>query len=158
MHKALDDLELFFHKRDAIDPIIKAGIMHAQFETIHPFLDGNGRTGRILITLFLYLEHILEKPVLFLSSYFHKHRHVYYDRLSAYHNNDIEKWLDFFLDGIIETAENAIETVKAIHKLREEDMRKIQSLGKSVSKISMNVLLELYKNPIINVANIEKIT
>ena len=158
MQRALDDLELFFHKKDTLDPIIKAGIMHAQFETIHPFLDGNGRTGRILITLFLYLEHILERPVLFLSSYFHKHRHVYYDRLSAYHNNDIEKWLDFFLDGIIETAENAIVTVKSIHALREEDMRKIQSLGKSVSEISMTILLELYKNPIINVANIEKIT
>ncbi len=158
MHAALDDLEWFFHKRDTLDPIIKAWLIHAQFETIHPFLDGNGRTGRILITLFFYLEKILDKPVLFLSSYFYRHRYVYYDRLSSYHNNDIEKWLDFFIDGIIDTAKKAIETVKEIHLLKEEDTRKIQSLGKSVAEISMSVLMELYRNPIINVANIEEIT
>ncbi len=158
MHAALDDLEAFFHKNDTLDPIIKAWLIHAQFETIHPFLDGNGRTWRILITLFFYLEKILDKPVLFLSSYLYRHRHVYYDRLSSYHNNDIEKWLDFFIDGIIDTAEKAIETVKAIHALKEEDMRKIHSLWKSIAEISMTILMELYKNPIINVANIEEIT
>ncbi len=158
MHAALDDLEAFFHKDDTLNPIIKAWLIHAQFETIHPFLDGNGRTGRILITLFLYLEKILEKPVLFLSSYFYKHRYVYYDRLSSYHNNDVEKWLDFFIDGIIDTAERAVETVKKIHLLKEEDTRKIQSLWKSVAETSMIILMELYKNPIINVTNIEEIT
>ena len=158
MHSALDDLESFFHKRDTLDPIIKAWIIHAQFETIHPFIDWNGRTGRILITLFLYLEKILDKPVLFLSSYFYKHRYLYYDRLSSYHNNDVEKWLDFFIDGIIETAEKAIETVKTIHQIKEEDTRKIQSLWKSVAEMSISVLMELYRNPIINVSNIEQIT
>lgn len=133
-------------------------MVHAQFETIHPFLDGNGRTGRILITLFLYLEKILEKPVLFLSSYFYKNRYIYYDRLSSYHNNDVEKWLDFFIDGVIDTAQKAIETVKSIHILKEDDTRKIQSLGKSVAEMSMVVLIELYKNPIINITNIEDIT
>ena len=85
MQQSLDDLESFIHADDAIPPIIRAGLLHAQFETIHPFLDGNGRTGRMLITFYLWKEGFLEKPVLFLSSYFKKYQQVYYDKLSAYH-------------------------------------------------------------------------
>lgn len=155
MNSSLNDLEKFFHKKDHIAPIIKAGLIHSQFETIHPFLDWNWRTWRILITLFLWLENILERPVLFLSSYFHKHKQVYYDRLNNYHNNDIEKWLDFFLDWVIDTATKAIETVKKINTIRDEDMKRIQSLWKSTSEISMKILLELYKLPIVNVSKIQ---
>ena len=101
MNNALKDLESFIHSEDSVPIIIKSGLIHAQFETIHPFLDGNGRTGRILITFYLWKEKFLERPVLFLSSYFKKHQKLYYDRLADYHNGDIVKWIDFFLDGVI---------------------------------------------------------
>lgn len=158
MNISLSNLEKFFHEKDHIAPIIKAWLIHSQFETIHPFLDWNWRTWRILITLFLWLENILERPVLFLSSYFHKHKQVYYDRLNNYHNNDIERWLDFFLDWVIDTATKAIETVKKINTIRDEDMKKIQSLWKSTSEISMKILFELYKLPIVNVSKIQEWT
>ncbi|MBF0914012.1 Fic family protein, partial [Candidatus Gracilibacteria bacterium] len=158
MNRALDELENFFHSKSQILPILKAGLIHSQFETIHPFLDGNGRTGRILITLFLWLENILEKPVLFLSSFFHKHKKLYYEKLDSYHNNNIEDWLDFFLEGVIETSLEAIETVKRINILRDEDMRKIQCLSKASSETSMKILQELFQLPITNVPNIQKIT
>jgi len=109
MNNALSDLEKFLHTEDEIPAIIKAGLIHAQFETIHPFLDGNGRTGRMLITFYLWKEKILEKPVLFLSSYFKKYQQIYYDRLLAYHNGNVEVWIDFFLDGVIEIAKEAID-------------------------------------------------
>lgn len=158
MNKALDELEKFFHTKNSIIPIIKAWLIHSQFETIHPFLDWNWRTWRILITLFLWLENILEKPVLFLSSFFYKHKNLYYDKLEAYHNNKIEEWLDFFLEWVIETSLEAIETVKKINIIRDEDMKKIQCLSKASSEISMKVLQELFQLPITNVTNIQKIT
>ncbi|MDX2165251.1 MAG: Fic family protein [Gammaproteobacteria bacterium] len=155
MLRAMGDLEKFFHTKDDILPIIKAGIIHAQFETIHPFLDGNGRTGRMLITLFIWLEKLLERPVLFLSSYFKKHQKTYYARLDDYHNNKAENWLDFFLEGIIDTAQEAIKTVKKITILREEDMKKIHALGRPAAKSTALILCELYKLPIVNINNIQ---
>ena len=104
----------------------------------------------------MWLEEILERPVLFLSSFFHKHKKVYYDKLDSYHNNDIESWLDFFLEWVIITAKEAIETVKEINKVRDEDMQKISYLSKASSKASMDILQELFKVPIVNVANIQK--
>ena len=124
MNNALNDLEKFIHA-SGIMPVVQAGLLHAQFETIHPFLDGNGRTGRLLITLFLYERAILEKPVLFLSSYFKKHQQMYYDKLNAYHHNKPVEWLHFFLEGVIATAEESIITSKKITALREADMRKM---------------------------------
>lgn len=116
----LSDLEKFFHSQDDIFPIIKAGLAHSQFETIHPFLDGNGRVGRILISFYLYKAGLLSKPVLFLSSYFKKHQQTYYQKLNAYHNNDhVNEWLEFFLDGVIETSDEAIHISNKITKLRE---------------------------------------
>jgi Fic family protein len=158
MNRALGDLEKFFHDESHILSIIKAGLIHAQFETIHPFLDGNGRTGRMLITLFLWLEKLLERPLLFLSSYFKKHQKIYYDRLNGYRAGEVEAWLDFFLDGTIEISNEAIVTVKKITILRDEDMRKIQSLGKTASQGSMDIIHQLFKLPIVNVANIQKWT
>ncbi len=160
MQKALNDFEKFLHSEDDLLPVIKAGIIHAHFETIHPFLDGNGRTGRILITLYLWLENLLDKPILFLSAYFKKHQKTYYEKLSQYHDEDpnIESWLDFFLDGIIEVAGEAIDTVKQINMLRDEDMAKIQSLGKTASESAIKVLPELYKLPIVNVHTIQSWT
>ena len=96
------DLEKFINKEDAVPVAIKAGLIHAQFETIHPFLDGNGRTGRMLITFYLWKEGFLEKPVLFLSAYFKKHQKLYYEKLFGYHNGNLTEWIDFFLDGVID--------------------------------------------------------
>jgi len=158
MKRSLDDLEKFIHSKDDILPLIKAGLAHAQFETIHPFLDGNGRTGRMLITLYLWKENLLERPVLFLSSYFKKHQKVYYDRLDKYHEGGVEVWMDFFLDGVIEIAEEAIGTVLAITRLREKDIMKIQSLSKRASESAVLVLPQLYKMPIINVAKVQEWT
>ncbi len=149
MNNALADLEAFIHD-DTLMPVLQAGILHAQFETIHPFLDGNGRTGRLLITLFLFQKAILEQPVLFLSSYFKTHQQTYYDKLQAYHQNRSQEWLHFFLDGIITTASQSIETSKKINHLRENDMCKIQALGKREAKSGVLFLKELFKNPIVN--------
>ncbi|PIY17470.1 cell filamentation protein Fic [Candidatus Dojkabacteria bacterium CG_4_10_14_3_um_filter_Dojkabacteria_WS6_41_9] len=160
MHKALNDLEEFFNKDDSIPTVIKAGIVHAQFETIHPFLDGNGRTGRMLIVFYLWKEKFLEKPVLFLSSYFKKHQQVYYERLAGYHSEEgkVSEWIEFFLDGVIEIANEAIDIVSEITVLREQDMEKIQSLGKRASESAILVLPKLYGQPIVNNTMIQKWT
>lgn len=147
MNNALTDFEKFIHDTSLM-PVLQAGILHAQFETIHPFLDGNGRAGRLLITLFLFERAVLEKPVLFLSSFFKKHQQLYYDKLNAYHNNNVIDWLHFYLDGVIETANQSIATSKKITALREDDMRKIQSLGKREATSGVLFLQHLFKNPI----------
>jgi len=146
MKEALSDLEKFFHSKDILLPIIKAGFLHAQFETIHPFLDGNGRTGRILITLFLWTEELLTKPVLFLSDYFKKHQQIYYDKLREYHNGNFEEWLDFFLDGVIEVADKSFSTIDKITDVREIDMQKINSLNKTASESSILILQNIYRS------------
>jgi len=158
MLTSLDELEKFIHTDDTIPTVIKAGLIHAQFETIHPFLDGNGRTGRMLINFYLWKEHYLEKPILFLSSYFKKHQQVYYDKLAGYHNGNISEWISFFLDGVIEIATEAIEIVENITALREKDMAKIHTLGKRASESAVLVLPQLYGQPIVNVATIQKWT
>jgi len=158
MKIALADLEKFLYSNEEILTLIKAGIIHAQFETIHPFLDGNGRTGRMLITFYLWKEKFLDKPVLFLSSYFKRHQELYYEKLMAYHNGNIFDWVDFFLDGIIEIAQEAIVTVEKITKLRYEDMQKIQKLGTRASESAVIILPKLYGQPIVNVSNVQEWT
>jgi len=156
MMSALDDLEKFMHTNENIPKVIKAGIIHAQFETIHPFLDGNGRTGRMLITLFLWKEGFLEQPVLFLSSYFKRHQTVYYEKLASYHDGKVPEWVDFFLDGVIAIANEAIDIVGKITALRDKDMVKIQTLGKRASESAALVLPHLYEQPIVTVATVQK--
>jgi Fic family protein len=158
MHAALNDLEKFMHSNDDILTLTKAALIHAQFETIHPFLDGNGRTGRMLIAFYLWKENYLEKPVLFLSSYFKKHQKVYYERLFGYHFGEVSAWVDFFLDGVIEIAGEAIDIVGKITTLREKDILKIQTLGKRSSESATLVLPKLYEQPIVNVATVQKWT
>jgi len=158
MNESLKDLEKFIHTDDSIPTIIKSGLVHAQFETIHPFLDGNGRTGRMLITFYLWKEHFLERPVLFLSSFFKKHKEVYYERISDYHNGNVDKWIDFFLDGVIEIANEAINIVDEITVLRERNITKIQKLGKRASESASLILPELYAQPIVNVSTIQEWT
>jgi Fic family protein len=154
MHNALRDLENFIHADDELLVLVKTALLHAQFETIHPFTDGNGRTGRMLIPMFLWYERMLSMPVLYLSSYFKKHQQLYYDKLNGYHNGEVYEWLDFFIDGIIQTASSAIKTCIAISDLRERDMIKIHALGKTSAKSSMELLIKLYKMPIVGIADI----
>ncbi|MDO8490339.1 MAG: Fic family protein [bacterium] len=160
MKEALSDLEKFIYSDDSVLDIIKAGLIHAQFETIHPFTDGNGRTGRMLTTFYLWKVGLLEKPVLFLSSFFKKHQKLYYEKLSEYQceESEIVGWLDFFLDGVIEIANEAIDTVERITALREQDLLKIQKLGKRASESAALVLPKLYEQPIVNVSLIQKWT
>src|SRR3989339_369862 len=158
MPNALNDLEKFIHTNDSIPTVIKAGLIHAQFESIHPFLDGNGRTGRMLITFYLWQEGYLEKPVLFLSSYFKKHQKVYYEKLFAYHNGEVADWTNFFLDGVIEIANEAITIVDKITLLREKNISKVQALGKRASESATVILPKLYGQPIVNVNVIQKWT
>ncbi len=153
----LRDLEQFIH-HPYIHPIVDAGLLHAQFETIHPFLDGNGRTGRLLITFYLIHHKYLELPVLFLSSYFKKYQKVYYERLDSYHNGNILPWLDFFLDAIIDTAEEAIEVSKKVTQLRDKDLARIATLSNKSSDTALRVLQNLYKNPIASTVNIQEWT
>ncbi len=158
MNVSLGELEVFMHKDDMVPTVIKAGLIHAQFETIHPFLDGNGRTGRMLITFYLWKEGFLEKPVLFLSSYFKKHQKLYYEKLLGYHNGDVSAWIDFFLDGVIEISNEAIDIVDKITVLRDKDMEKVQSFGKRASESAIIILPKLYGQPIVNNAVIQKWT
>lgn len=150
MNRALIDLEKFLHNEKTTLPLIHTALTHAQFETIHPFLDGNGRTGRLLITMLLCHRNMLERPVLFLSSYFKKHQKIYYQKLHGYHFGEVEPWIDFFLDGVIRTANDSILISKQITKLREDDMAKIQALAKRESESGVLVLRKLYTQPIIS--------
>jgi Fic family protein len=158
MQNALSALEKFIHAEDTVPTVIKAGLIHGQFETIHPFLDGNGRTGRMLITFYLWKEGYLEKPVLFLSSFFKKHQKLYYEKLFGYHNGNIFDWIDFFLDGVIEIANEAIDIVGKITVLRQQDTVKVQKLGKRASESATTVLLKLYGQPIVNINVIQNWT
>jgi Fic family protein len=158
MKAALSDLECFIHADDEYLPLIKAGLIHAQFETIHPFTDGNGRTGRMLVTMFLWQQKLIEMPILYLSSYFKKYQQVYYERLDGYHQGNIYDWLTFFIEGIICTAESAIATCECITKLRDRDMAKVQALGKTAAKSTVQILLNLYKMPLVGIADIMKWT
>jgi Fic family protein len=156
MLKALDDLEKFIHAKDDYPNLIKAGFIHAQFETIHPFTDGNGRMGRMLIVLFMHYSQLLELPVLYLSSYFKKYQKLYYQKLQNYHdeNSDIESWLEFFLEGIVEIANSSIETCAKIVILRDRDFSIVQKLGKKSAASTLEIIKKLFSQPIVNVARI----
>jgi Fic family protein len=131
--ECLGNLELYLHDHYGSTPaLLKAAIAHLQFETIHPFLDGNGRIGRLLITLLLCADGMLESPVLYLSLFFKKHRHVYYDLLDSVRvRGDWMRWIDFFLEGVTETARDAGEKAQAIMHLFAADEAKIETLGRA---------------------------
>ena len=154
----MGDLELFLHNDTINVPhLIKIAIAHYQFETIHPYLDGNGRIGRLLITLYLVSFSLLKKPSLYLSSFFEKHRSSYYDALSRVREaNDISHWVKFFLNAVIDTAEDGKNTFNEILKLKNETDNFILSLGGRAE--NANRILEFfYQKPLLNVKEIEKI-
>jgi Fic family protein len=154
--EAMSDLERFFYSHEDLPILIKAGLIHSQFETIHPFLDGNGRTGRLLITFYLCQQKILERPVLYLSEHFKKHRDLYFSMLDEYRKGNVILWLGFFLKGIVRVASEAIETSNKIIELREKDLHKVSGLGRA-SKNAIVLLKNLYKIPIINVRKTEEV-
>ena len=156
----MSDLESFLHNQAIqIPALIKIAIAHYQFETIHPFLDGNGRIGRLLIPLFLVDQKILEKPLLYISAFFEKDKSLYYDNLTHVRTkSDMTQWLKYFLVGILDTSENAIETLNRVLSLKsrlEEEMA--TTFGKRSQKA--NLLLQyLFEKPIVHVNQVKDLT
>jgi Fic family protein len=155
----LSDLEKFLHRKDEMPLLVKIGLAHAQFETIHPFLDGNGRIGRLLITFQLTEGAVLHKPVLYLSHYFKRNRQTYYEQLQAVRDRgDWEGWLAFFLRGVIEVGAESTETARRILLLREEYRTAITArLGRAAGN-GHKVLESLFDRPIVSVGDVEKTT
>jgi Fic family protein len=150
MHLALNDLEGFLHNPSELPALVHVGLAHAQFETIHPFMDGNGRVGRLLITFLLVHRGVLHQPLLYLSLYLKKHRTEYYDRLMAIRERgDWEGWLRFFIRGVAETAEEATLKARAIGGLRETQRAHIQEHGFPTN--ALRLLDLLYERPLIDV-------
>jgi Fic family protein len=155
----MSDIEKFIHNDEIYFPeLLKVGLIHYQFETIHPFLDGNGRVGRLLIPLHLVHKGILQKPILYLSDFFEKNRKLYYDNLMKVREGDnLIQWFKFFLVGIIETSKNAIATFDKILQLQKQVDFKLQSLG-SRSANAQKVIRYLYQHPIIDADKTRNIT
>ncbi len=142
MLRALNDFELYYHKAQGESTLIKCGLLHAQFETIHPFLDGNGRIGRLLITFFLCERGVLPAPLLYLSYYLKKNRLQYYDKLTGIRDRgDWEGWLKFFLKGILEVSQQAVDTAKQILTLREAHNAKIVNHLRTTNALALHEVL-----------------
>jgi len=154
--RLLGDLEKFLHGEDELPLLVRIGLAHAQFETIHPFLDGNGRVGRLLITFLLYEKDVLLKPVLYLSHYFKRHRQEYYECLQAVREQgDWERWLVFFLRGVHEVSQEATDTARRILELRERHRQLItDELGRTAGK-GHQLLEHLFESPIISVDEVK---
>lgn len=151
MINAMSDLEKYINSDDSLDLLIQAALLHYQFETIHPFLDGNGRVGRLLITLFLMDKKVLNSPALYISYYLKKNRIEYYDRMSEVRNKDnYEQWIKFFLNAIKESADESVETIKKLSELHDANIKKIDAMGRA-AKNARAVFDYLEQNPIIDI-------
>ena len=159
INEYMGDLENFAHNSESFFPdLLKIALIHYQFETIHPFLDGNGRVGRLMITLYLVEKGILKKPVLYLSDFFERNRILYYNNLTRVREkDDLTQWLKFFLVGVIETAKSSINTFDSILKLQKEVEVKIQTLG-SRSHNAQLILNHLFQRPILNAQKVKELT
>ena len=151
MQQAMSDLEKYINAEDNLDVLIRAGLIHYQFETIHPFLDGNGRIGRLLITLFLMEQKVLTTPALYISYFLKKNRIEYYDRMSEVRlKGNYEQWIKFFLEAVYESAKDAVETIDKLTALHDKNCVKIANLGRR-AKNGMRVFEYLESNPIIEI-------
>ena len=159
INEYMGDLEKFAHDNEHYFPeLLKIALIHYQFETIHPFLDGNGRVGRLMITLYLVEKGLLKKPILYLSDFFEKNRTLYYDNLmKVREKQDINQWFKFFLVGVIETAKNSISTFDKILKLQKDIETRIQGMG-SRSVSANTVVKQLYQHPVIQARKVQEIT
>jgi len=147
----MSDLEKYIHSDDDLDVLICTALIHYQFETIHPFLDGNGRIGRLLITLYLMQEGVLTTPALYISYFLKRNRVEYYDRLTEVRNKgDYEQWIKFFLSAIYESAEDATNTIDKLIALHDKNEAMIEDMGRG-AKTAMRILAYLEKNPIIDI-------
>ncbi len=151
MIESMSNLEKYINSDDSLDLLVQASLLHYQFETIHPFLDGNGRVGRLLITLFLIEKKVLSSPALYISYYLKKNRIEYYDRMSEVRNKDnYEQWIKFFLNAVKESAEESINTIKKLSDLHDKNVEKIKAMGRA-SKNARAVFDYLEQNPIIDI-------
>lgn len=155
----MSDIEKFVHNEDILLPdLIKIAIIHYQFETIHPFLDGNGRIGRLMIPLYLMDKQIIKSPIFYLSDFFEKNRVLYYDNLMGVRRkNDLKQWLKFFLTGTIQTAEKGINTFDAILQLQKATEIKIRTLGNKSANAS-TIINYLYHRPLIDAQKVMEVT
>lgn len=155
----MSDIEKFIHNEEIFFPeLLKIALVHYQFETIHPFLDGNGRVGRLLIPLYLVNIGILKKPILYLSDFMENHRRLYYENLmNVREKSDINQWFKFFLVGMIETAKKGIATFDDILQLQKQNDLKIQSIGSRAAN-AQKITNYLYQKPVINAEKVSKIS
>jgi Fic family protein len=157
MKQALDNLEKFMHD-ESLPVLIHCALAHAQFETVHPFLDGNGRVGRLLITFLLCERDILQRPLLYLSYYLKAHRAEYYDRLTAIRNDgNWEGWLKFFLRGVAEVSQSATQTAREILTLRENNRQTIIEGSAANAGNALKLLDYLYSQPVVTVKTVEMV-
>ncbi len=156
MNEAMSDVEKYINVEDDLDMLIRAGLIHYQFETIHPFLDGNGRIGRLLITLFLMEKKVLTTPALYISYFLKKNRIEYYDRMSEVRlKGNYEQWVKFFLEAVYESAKDATETIDKLVALHDKNCIKIETLGRRAKNV-MRVFEYLEANPIIEIQKTAK--
>jgi Fic family protein len=154
--EAMGDLERYFHDKAKLPFLIDCALIHYQFETIHPFLDGNGRMGRLLITYYLYWKEVLHKPLLYLSYYFKKNRQEYYDRLNMVRDTgNYEQWIDFFLKGVVDTAGSAMETARKVLELQTHHRRLLWE-KKISSPLAVGILEQLFYTPVVSIGPLAK--
>ena len=152
MINAMSDLEKYMNGEDSLDPLIQAALIHYQFETTHPFLDGNGRVGRLLITLFLMEKKIPSTPSLYISYFLKMNRIEYYDRMTQVRKTgDYEQWVLFFLQALSDSAEDAIQTIDRLTEIHNRNVQKFNSMTKRQQTNAINFLTYLEKNPIIDI-------
>jgi Fic family protein len=155
--EVLGAFEKYLHADDALPPLVRAGLLHVQFETIHPYLDGNGRIGRLLVTLLLEHWKLLTKPILYLSLFFKRHREDYYRRLNAVRiDGDWEGWLDFFLDGVATIADEAVASARELFALVAADRARVLTLD-GMSVVALRLFELLPRHPVVSVASVMKL-
>ncbi|MBQ1941547.1 MAG: Fic family protein [Selenomonadaceae bacterium] len=153
MHEAISQLEKYIHAEDSLNPLIQAALIHYQFETIHPFLDGNGRIGRLLITLFLMEKNVLSTPALYISYYLKLNRVEYYDRMTEVRRTgDYEQWIFFFLQAFTDSARDAITAIDQLTALHQESVNTINSFTQRQQKNLLKLLSYLEAHPIIDIS------